>query len=297
MENISFDLYRLFYVVANSKTISNAAETLYITQPAVTQGIKKLEEQIGGKLFYRNNRGISLTEEGNRLYKYIEKSIQILDNTHRTFDKYINLEEGKIRIKSGNIEEKKSIYESISRFMNDYSNIEVNVSDGVSSQSIEDLSKGKNDLVILNLPYNNEIDEKIIITELENYNLEMYCTKQYFDEKIGKENLSLKDLNGLDFIFAPIISNTGSVISNFFKDNNISFNVRFSSPSATERCFMAEKSLGILVALKGSVDSTKLKKLKISEKLPKVRIGVATLNDEIMGFATKELLRYIKGEK
>jgi hypothetical protein len=50
MENISFDLYRLFYIVANSKTISEAAAKMYITQPAVTQGMKKLEDQIGGKL-------------------------------------------------------------------------------------------------------------------------------------------------------------------------------------------------------------------------------------------------------
>ena len=77
LENISFDLYRLFYCVANCNTISKAAELLYISQPAVTQGIKKLEDQIEGKLFYRTNKGIELTEEGKRLYQYIEKSIQI----------------------------------------------------------------------------------------------------------------------------------------------------------------------------------------------------------------------------
>ena len=63
MEDIDFDLYKLFYVVANEKSFSRAAEKLFITQPAVTQGIKKLEEQIGGKLFFRQNTGIKLTEE------------------------------------------------------------------------------------------------------------------------------------------------------------------------------------------------------------------------------------------
>ena len=157
MENISFDLYRLFYCVANCNTISKAAELLYISQPAVTQGIKKLEDQIEGKLFYRTNKGIELTEEGKRLYQYIEKSIQILDNTHQTFNKYINLEEGLIKIRSGNMIEKKEQYKDIARFMKDFPNIEVQISDNVSSQSIEDLTRGKCDIVFLNLPFQKDI--------------------------------------------------------------------------------------------------------------------------------------------
>lgn len=297
MENISFDLYRLFYVVANYENISKAANVLYITQPAVTQGIKKLEEQLGGNLFYRNKKGVTLTEEGKRLYKYIESSIQILENAQKNFSKYINLQEGKIRIRSGNMIEKMDIYNNISRFMKDYPNIEVEIKDGISKESVDGLIKGENDIVILNLPYNNIHGDKIKIFELEEKSLELYCTKDFFEKFINKEDLSIQDIKHLDFIIASKESNTGNAILQYLENYGVEVKFKFTSPSADTRNFMAEQSLGILVALAGSVNNKKLIKLKIKEKLPKIKIGVATLSDEIIGFATKELVKYVKGEE
>ena len=297
MENISFDLYRLFYVVANYENISKAANALYITQPAVTQGIKKLEDQIGGNLFYRNKKGVILTEEGKRLYKYIESSIQILDNAQKNFSKYVNLNEGKIRIRSGNMIEKMDIYNNIVRFMKDYPNIEIDIKDGISKNSVEGLVKGENDIVILNLPFTNNHNDKVKVFELEEKSLELYCTQEYFDKYINKKELVINDLKELDFIMAPVESNTGNLIYEFFENHGIECEVKFSSPSANTRNFMAEQSLGILVGLKDSVNNKKLIKLKIKEKLPKVKIGIATLNEELIGFATKEVIKYIKGEK
>lgn len=296
MENISFDLYRLFYVVANYENISKAANALYITQPAVTQGIKKLEEQIGGNLFYRNKKGVTLTEEGKRLYKYLESSIQVLENAEKNFSKYVNLNEGKIRIRSGNMIEKMDIYNNIVRFMKDYPNIEIDIKDGISKNSVEGLVKGENDIVILNLPFTAD-NEKVRIIELEEKSLELYCTQEYYDEYINKKELSINDLKDLDFITAPIESNTGKLIHDFFENNNIDAQIKFTSPSANTRNFIAEQSMGILIALKDSVNNKKFIKLKIKEKLPKVKIGIATLNNDIIGFATKELIKYIKGEK
>lgn len=296
MENISFDLYRLFYVVANYENISKAANALYITQPAVTQGIKKLEEQIGGNLFYRNKKGVILTEEGKRLYKYLESSIQVLENAEKNFSKYVNLNEGKIRIRSGNMIEKMDIYNNIVRFMKDYPNIEIDIKDGISKNSVEGLVKGENDIVILNLPFTAD-NEKVRIIELEEKSLELYCTQEYYDEYINKKELSINDLKDLDFITAPIESNTGKLIHDFFENNNIDAQIKFTSPSANTRNFIAEQSMGILIALKDSVNNKKFIKLKIKEKLPKVKIGIATLNNDIIGFATKELIKYIKGEK
>ena len=298
MENISFDLYRLFYVVANSKTISEASAKLYITQPAVTQGIKKLESQIGGNLFYRTTKGISLTEEGKRLYKYIESSIQTLDNTQKTFDKYINLEEGKIKIKSGNIEEKYDVYENISRFMKDYQNIDIQIFDGISRLSIEELVTGETDMVILNLPYQYKVDEKVELKEIESKQLCLYCTEEYYKNHINKKkSLSIKDFNSSDFIFAPAASNTGRIISNFLEENGLNTFSRFNSPSVAERRFFAEQSLGVLIALEEKSYEKSLIKLEIKEELPKISVGIATLKDDVVGFATKKLKRYILGEE
>ena len=62
--NINFELYRIFYVVANHSNITKASEELNISQPAISKSIKNLEDQLGGNLFIRTKRGVILTEEG-----------------------------------------------------------------------------------------------------------------------------------------------------------------------------------------------------------------------------------------
>ena len=62
--NIDFELYRIFYTVANNGNITKAAEELMISQPAISKSIKNLEEQLGGQLFVRTKRRVVLTDEG-----------------------------------------------------------------------------------------------------------------------------------------------------------------------------------------------------------------------------------------
>jgi len=69
---INLELYRIFYITAKLGSISKAAKELFTSQPAVSQSIKLLEGKLGGKLFYRTPKGVSLTLEGEVLFKYIE---------------------------------------------------------------------------------------------------------------------------------------------------------------------------------------------------------------------------------
>ena len=71
--NINFELYRIFYTVANHGNITKASEELLISQPAISKAIKNLEDQLGGQLFVRTKRGVFLTEEGKEFNNYIKK--------------------------------------------------------------------------------------------------------------------------------------------------------------------------------------------------------------------------------
>ena len=78
--NINFELYKVFYEVANEKSISKGAEKLMISQPAVTQSIKTLEGEVGGELFIRTPKGVILTNEGEILYNYIKEGMSYFIN-------------------------------------------------------------------------------------------------------------------------------------------------------------------------------------------------------------------------
>ena len=70
--DINLNLYKTFYEVAKSGSISAASKHLYVSQPATSRAIKKLEEQLNITLFYRNLNGMELTHKGKELLFYIE---------------------------------------------------------------------------------------------------------------------------------------------------------------------------------------------------------------------------------
>ncbi|GJM70428.1 hypothetical protein HMSSN036_26440 [Paenibacillus macerans] len=66
--SINYELYKVFYWAAKTGSLTQAANALYLTQPSVSHAIKQLEESFGLTLFYRNSKGVSLTQEGAVLF-------------------------------------------------------------------------------------------------------------------------------------------------------------------------------------------------------------------------------------
>ena len=60
----SLNLYHIFYTVAQCGNISAAARKLYISQPAVSKSVSRLEESFSSPLLVRSSRGVTLTENG-----------------------------------------------------------------------------------------------------------------------------------------------------------------------------------------------------------------------------------------
>ena len=71
-DNLNY--YRVFYTVANTGNISKAADMLFISQPAISKAISKLEDGLHVKLFLRSSKGVTLTDEGQVLYKHSQIS-------------------------------------------------------------------------------------------------------------------------------------------------------------------------------------------------------------------------------
>ena len=77
---VNLDLYRVFYTVAKNGSLTKAAEELYISQPAVSQSVKQLENQLGVTLFNRTHRGMELSEEGGkRIIGKVERALRLLE--------------------------------------------------------------------------------------------------------------------------------------------------------------------------------------------------------------------------
>lgn len=72
----NLEYYRLFLAAANLGSATRAADALHLTQSGVSQGIKKLEEELGVSLFVRSRKGLQLTAEGEVLFRHVGKAFK-----------------------------------------------------------------------------------------------------------------------------------------------------------------------------------------------------------------------------
>ena len=96
MENLNN--YYNFYIVAKTGNISKAAKQLFVSQPALSKSITRLEEAAGVKLFHRTSRGVRLTDEGQMIYSYVERAFDNLSKGEETLRNVNELGIGHIRI-------------------------------------------------------------------------------------------------------------------------------------------------------------------------------------------------------
>ena len=78
------NLLNIFYAVAQEESVSKASIKLHISQPAVSQNIKTLEQEIGFSLFIRTNKGVKLTNEAKEIFAYCKTIFRQLDHLNQT---------------------------------------------------------------------------------------------------------------------------------------------------------------------------------------------------------------------
>ena len=292
---IDFEAYRIFCIVAECESFSKAAEKLYISQPAITQTIKKLEENLRGKLFFRNPKGVKLTDEGMHLYKYIKTSVDIMNNAKNKFSQFINLEEGNIKVKTGSALGNIGIYDAIIEFSKKYPKIKVEVSGGYINDSMDLLTKGEVDLVAVNLPF--EYDEaNIQIIECGKIEDCFYATKEYYNSINSKKQI--KELLKTELIAPSEKSTTGKILKQFCEKNDIKYEPKFVMTSTNARKYFTMQGLGIGFGIKENIkeelESGKAIEIKVSSK-PLVRsFGIAVQKKELLNNATLKLIDIIK---
>ena len=292
--NINFELYRIFYVVANHSNITKASEELNISQPAISKSIKSLEEQLGGKLFIRTKKGVILTEEGKEFYKYIKHAIEYINNAENKFTDLINLECGCIKIGINTTLTKEFLLPYLEKFNTLFPKIDIQIITDLTSNLMQKLRNGLIDIVIFNIndkEYGNEI--KIIkcrkITDC-------FVVNNKYKDLINKE-LSLSDLNNYPLILQAKGSNTRWFLDKLGQDNNIIFKPHIELTSYSLVSCFAKIGLGIGYVtkdyIKNELDNKELYELKIKEKIPSRYIGIGLSKNHIPNFSTKKLIEII----
>jgi DNA-binding transcriptional LysR family regulator len=137
----------VFYHVAKYRSFSKAAEILCLTQPSVSAQVKILEDVYRTKLFERTGRrGIELTDAGNILYSYVEKSINLIKEAEDAIENTKGMKYGHIKISA--IPTLGSYYlpSIIGRFQKIYPNVEIELMGDFHDNVVANIISFKSDL-------------------------------------------------------------------------------------------------------------------------------------------------------
>ena len=292
--SVNFDYYKVFYYVVKYKKISLAAEKLFVSQPAVTQTIQKLEEQLGSSLLVRTKSGIELTETGKMLYEFTSQSIEYLDNAEYRFSKYENLEEGTIKIRTGSNVAKLILYDAIEKFSKDYPNIKIEIATGAPNQSIELLNTGEIDMVLLYLPYNVEYSNLQVIE----------CAKKEYVFVMGKEYSNknnvkiekIEDFNNYSLIVPKKNSAIRKIFDDAFKDKINSFHYEIAQEQMKKEFIMRNMGIGFIIRdeVKDEIKNGDVIEIKLEGTNVNGAIGAIMLKDKLATVASKKLLKYMQ---
>lgn len=288
--NIDLELYRVFYVVAKNKHMTKASEELHISQPAISQSIKKLEEQLGGTLFLRSNKGMELTEEGKMFYEYVKGALELINNAENEFTSFKNLTKGEIKIGCSTTLTKLILVDVLKEFHKDYPNININITNNLTSNLINDLKLGKLDFVIFN--ESNIKETNLYLEKIKELKQGFIYNPEFFNDEIN----SFDELNKLTLILQKEESNSRKLLDYIALQNNTKLIPKMEVVSQELIIEFVNIGLGVGFAIidLANKNHKNLKELKINKKIPNINVYLGTNKFISLTFASKMFIKYLK---
>ncbi|RUP81622.1 LysR family transcriptional regulator [Alteromonas sp. KS69] len=154
--NISYRNLQAFIHVAQSSTFAEAAIKLHLTQPALSSAIKKMEEQLGGKLFSRSTRHVALTKEGEALLPNAIRIMRDWDDTFGDIQNLFAMAKGRLTIAAMPSFAESHLPHLLKRYHQLAPNINLRILDVVMENVIYEVSEGRAEMGFTFEPQQNE---------------------------------------------------------------------------------------------------------------------------------------------
>ena len=177
--------YVIFHTVAKAGNISKAASQLYISQPAISKSISKLEAELGTALFSRSSRGVVLTEEGQVLYEYVERAFDSLNMGEENLKNYKELGIGHIRIGVSTSLCKHILLDYLKDFIRENPNIKFSIDCHSTVNTIKLL---RNEDIDIGLICNTELPKGIVYSPVKEIHDVFVASPEYLDNFYERAN-------------------------------------------------------------------------------------------------------------
>lgn len=294
--DIKLDLYRVFREVARCQSFSRAAKELYMTQPAVSQAMLQLERQLEIRLFTRTAKGVTLTNEGQLLYEYINSAISLIHVGEEKLLQSKNLMMGELRIGVGDTVSRYFLLPYLEEFHSQSPNIKLKIINRTTLELCDMLKSGEIDMAICNLPIK---DTSLEIRECMEVHDVFVCGEKY--RSILSMPLTLKEIANLPLILLEAKSNSRQYVERYFLSKGIKILPEIELGSHDLLLEFAKINLGIACVIKEFsqeyLKNSLLYEVEIAEEIPKRSIGFCFLKSVSLSPAAKKFVEIVENSR
>lgn len=291
--DISFELYKVFYHVASSLSFSEASGRLFISQSAVSQSVKLLEEKMKCKLFIRNTKQVRLTPEGELLYKHVEQAFNFIKAGERSVEEIHSLKQGEIRIGASDTICRYYLLPYFKEFTRQYPKIKIRVTNRTSPRCIELLKNGSVDLVVVNLP--ERPDKQLLVRKVAKIQDVFIAGKNYGFLK--NRELEIEDLQEYPLLMLEKNTTTRDFIDELLIRRGITIAPEIELGSIDLLVELAKIGLGISFVVKEYIKKELAKDevfvLNLTEKLPRRSVGIMTHKNIPVPMAAQKFIEMV----
>lgn len=291
--NIDMEYYKIFYYVAREGSFTKAGEELCVSQPAVSQSIKILEENLGTKLFVRVPKGVKLTPEGEALYSYIKRGYEYIRLGEEQFRKMLDLEHGEIRIGASDMTLQFYLLPYLERFHEKYPGIKVVVTNGPTPNTLSLLYDGKIDFGVVSEPFQAKAGIRFKrVRKIK----DIFVAGSRFGH-LKNKIMDYKDLKDFPIISLEQNTSTRKYVDEFLKDIQVILNPEFELATSDMIVKFAMRNLGIGCVVKDfaqeAIKSEKLFELQFSRSIPERSICIVYSRHNPISKAAGKLLEIL----
>lgn len=295
MMDINFELYKVFYYVAKDLSFSSASHNLFISQSAVSQSIKTLEEKLDCKLFFRSTKQVKLTPEGALLFQHIEQAFNFIKTGERALQEVHSLKKGEIRIGASDTICKHYLLPYFKAFNELYPSIKIQVTNRTSPRCMELLHKGSLDLIVVNIPQNLDL-KNFQIRKVKDIQDVIIAGEAF--QHLTTEALSLDALATYPILMLEKQSTTRRFLDDYFKEKNVSITPEIELGSVDLLVELTKIGLGLSFVVKEYIEDSlatgEVFILKLQEEIPTRQVGVLTHSNLPLSLAAEKFIELLE---
>lgn len=287
--------YRLFCAVAECESISKAAELNYISQPAISKAITKMEESLGTVLFNRNHRGVTLTDEGKVFYNELKSAFDIIKTGEDKLRSINELGIGRLRLGASSVLCKAMLLPYLKGFINENPHIKITIECQSSSRIHKMLMDGVIDVGLMVKPDNMTELSFISLGEIEDI---FAATPNYLDNLALRNESDIFENANIMLLDSENVSRHH--VDKFFKENNIEPKHILEVSNMDMLIEFTKIGMGVSCVVKQFVEKEiecgELREIPLNSKINTREVGLAFIKTSRLNATMQKFIDYVNRE-